>query len=85
MLDISVTVEGIREARQCGVKLCAILYEGKIFFFSCLMCPTLFRFDTSFVVPVTILAASVWIFLGHPFHTACIYPKFLCHAPKYAY
>ena len=33
MLDISVTVEGIREARQCGVKLCAILYEGKIFSF----------------------------------------------------
>ena len=35
--------------------------------------------DTSFVVPVAILAASVWIFLGHPFHTTS---KFRCHTLK---
>ena len=35
--------------------------------------------DTRFVVSVAILAASVWIFPGRPFHTACRYPKFRYH------
>ena len=41
-----------------------------------------FSSDISFVVPVAILAASVWIFLGCPFHTACSYPKFCCYTLK---
>ena len=38
--------------------------------------------DTSFVVSVAILAASVWIFPGRPFHTACRYPEFCYHTLK---
>ena len=41
-----------------------------------------FSSDTSFVIPIAVLAASVWIFPGRPFHTTCRYPKFRYHTLK---
>ena len=66
--------------------MCHFVKECKffIFFFSCLMCPTQFR-NISFQVILVLLSLLRFLlllfgfFLGHPFHTACSYPKFRCH------
>ena len=64
------------------VKECKFLF----FFFSSLMCSTLFHYtlykfssDTSFVVLLQFLLLQFGFFLSHPFRTVCSYPKLCCH------
>ena len=69
--------------------MCHFVKECKFLFFSfsCLMCPNLFHYISFQVILVLLSLLRVLLllfrfFLGHPFRTACSYPKFRCHTLK---